>query len=176
MSSDIAMKHNSDVLLTDEYVTVGTEKVKLPASYDPFSDAGYMHIRHLAYFKLRLLLWRAELQAKIGNTLQYISKDSSMCSVSDEGDVSSADAELFSELRTGDRYRKLVHKIDRALLKIETGDYGFCEKSGVHIGLRRLFIRPIAMLSVEMQELHEKEEDMQENAEYTHKVMMQEMA
>jgi len=156
-------------------VKIGLVDVLLEIDFDPLNDPEkYMNIKQLAYFKRRLLLWKDDLKHKIKITVDHISGDTSMRHVSEEGDIASDDAELFNELRTRDRYRKLIAKIDHALTRIETGCYGYCEKSGDEIGLKRLIARPIATLSIAVQEMHENEEDIRDDAEYTHNMMTSE--
>jgi len=108
------------------------------------------------YFRQKLIRWRAELMAETSDTLQRIKDDS--LAESDLSDRATLETDRSLELRTRDRERKLVSKIDAALLRIEDGSYGFCEVTDEPIGVRRLEARPIATLSLEAQERHERHE------------------
>ncbi len=108
------------------------------------------------YFRQKLLRWRAELLAESSETLQRIKDDS--LAEPDLNDRATLETDRSLELRTRDRERKLVSKIDAALSRIEDGSYGYCEVTDEPIGLRRLEARPIATLSLEAQERHERRE------------------
>ena len=108
------------------------------------------------YFRQKLLAWRAELLQESNETLQHLQQES--LSEPDIADRASLETDRSLELRTRDRERKLISKIDEALRRIEDGSYGFCEETGEPIGLARLEARPIATLSLEAQERHEKRE------------------
>ncbi|MEY6430988.1 RNA polymerase-binding protein DksA [Thioalkalicoccus limnaeus] len=108
----------------------------------------------LQYFRQTLLNWRAELLEQAQQTLDGL-RDESHHEVGDEADRANREADQTLDLRTRDRYRKLLRKIDAALKRIEDGSYGYCEETGEPIGLRRLEARPIATLSVEAQERRE---------------------
>ncbi|WP_242464374.1 RNA polymerase-binding protein DksA [Thiococcus pfennigii] len=108
----------------------------------------------LQYFRERLLSWRAELLEQAQQTLDDL-RDDAHHEVGDEADRASREADQTLDLRTRDRYRKLLRKIDAALRRIDDGSYGYCEETGEPIGLRRLEARPIATLSVEAQERRE---------------------
>lgn len=108
------------------------------------------------YFRRKLLKWRAELLAESSQTLQNLQKDTSH--EPDIADRASVEAGRALELRTRDRERKLIAKIDSALKRIEVGSYGYCEDTGEPISLRRLEARPIATLSIDAQERHERRE------------------
>ncbi len=130
--------------------------VKLPKAYKPSSKEPYMNPTQLEYFRLKLLAWRAELLEESQQTINHLREDSH--GVGDEVDRANSESETSLELRTRDRYRKLLGKIDSALQRIEDGSYGYCEVSGEEIGLRRLEARPIASMTVEAQERHERTE------------------
>ena len=115
-----------------------------------------MNKKQREYFRLRLLEWRDELLRESSATLQHLQRDS--IHAPDIADRASAETERSVELRTRDRERKLISKIDEALQRIEDGTYGYCEETGEPIGLRRLEARPIATLSLEAQERHERME------------------
>jgi DnaK suppressor protein len=108
------------------------------------------------YFRQKLLRWRAELLMESTETLQHLKEES--LAEPDITDRASLETERSIELRTRDRERKLISKIDAALLRIEDGSYGYCEETDEPIGIRRLEARPIATLSVEAQERHERME------------------
>jgi DnaK suppressor protein len=106
------------------------------------------------YFRQKLLRWRAELLAESTETLHHLKNES--LSEPDITDRASLETDRFTELRTRDRERKLIAKIDAAIARIEAGAYGYCEETDEPIGVRRLEARPIATLSLEAQERHEK--------------------
>jgi DnaK suppressor protein len=128
----------------------------LPPDYRPSEDEEFMNSLQLEYFRQKLLRWRAELLAESTETLQHL-KDESLLKP-DLTDRASLETDRAIELRTRDRERKLISKIDSALQRIEDGSYGFCEETDEPIGLRRLEARPIATLSLEAQERHERME------------------
>ena len=127
---------------------------KLPKNYRPSAKEPFMNAKQREYFRQRLLRWRRELLRETNQTLQNLQEDS--LQAPDIADRASAETDRAVELRTRDRERKLVQKIDEALKRIEDGEYGYCEESGEPIGLRRLEARPIATLSLEAQERHER--------------------
>ena len=118
------------------------------------NDDDYMGPRQLAYFKQKLLDWQSELLDEIDATRAELRHDSHH-EVGDEADRASREADQALELRTRDRYRKLLGKIDAALARIDDGTYGWCEDTGEPIGLERLEVRPVTTLSVEAQERRE---------------------
>jgi DnaK suppressor protein len=128
----------------------------LPPNYRPSEDEDFMNPRQLEYFRQKLLQWRTELLAESSETLQHLKEES--LAEPDITDRASLETERGIELRTRDRERKLISKIDAALMRIEDGSYGYCEETGEPISLRRLEARPIATLSVEAQERHERME------------------
>ena len=128
----------------------------LPPNYRPSDDEEFMNPRQLEYFRQKLLRWRAELLAESSETLQTL-KEVSLAE-SDLTDRASLETDRGIELRTRERERKLISKIDEALGRIEDGSYGFCEETDEPIALRRLEARPIATLSLDAQERHERME------------------
>ncbi|TCO80117.1 TraR/DksA family transcriptional regulator [Plasticicumulans lactativorans] len=126
----------------------------LPPGYRPSADEPYMNPRQLAYFREKLLAWRQELLEEAQATLDAMREAPS--DVADEADRATRESDTSLELRTRDRYRKLQSKIDAALKRIGDGSYGYCEETGDEIGLARLEARPIATLTVEAQERHER--------------------
>lgn len=130
--------------------------VDLPEGYKPSDKEEYMNPKHLAYFKKKLLDWKGELLEESRETLDHLKEEN--WQEADINDRASVEAEASLELRTRNRYRKLLDKIESALRRIEDGSYGFCEESGEDIGLKRLEARPIATLTIEAQERHESYE------------------
>ncbi|MDX1656596.1 MAG: RNA polymerase-binding protein DksA [Candidatus Competibacteraceae bacterium] len=129
---------------------------ELPVDYRPSTDEDYMSPRQLAYFRSKLLQWRESLIEESRQTLEQLREANR--EVSDEADRASRESDTSFELRTRDRYRKLLNKIDQALKRIEDGSYGYCEETGEEIGIARLEARPIATLTVEAQERRERSE------------------
>ncbi len=129
---------------------------KLPAGYKPTLSEDYMNSLQLEYFRLKLLAWRKELMDESRETLDHLHEEN--WHQADIADRASLETEAGVELRTRNRYLKLISKIDAAIRRIEDGDYGYCEESGEPIGLKRLEARPVATLSIEAQERHEKSE------------------
>ena len=130
--------------------------VTLPPDYKPSQDEEYMNERQLEYFRQKLVNWRAELVKNSEFTLQDL-KETSL-QEADLNDRASSETDQFLELRTRDRMRKLIKKINAALDRIENGTYGYCEETGDPIGIERLEVRPVATLSIEAQERHERME------------------
>src|SRR6202041_2745929 len=128
----------------------------LPQDYHPSEDEEFMGPQQVEYFRQKLLRWRAELLADSSETLRHLQEESLL--KPDLTDRASLETERAIELRTRDRERKLISKIDSALSRIEIGTYGFCEETDQPIGVRRLEARPIATLSIEAQERHERME------------------
>ena len=130
--------------------------VTLPPDYRPSEDEEFMGEKQREYFRSKLLQWRSDLLRESGETLMHLQEGG--LQEPDLADRASAEAETSLELRTRDRARKLIAKIDAAMERIELGTYGYCEETGEPIGLRRLEARPIATLSLEAQERHERME------------------
>ena len=130
--------------------------VTLPPDYRPSSDEPFMNSQMLEYFRQKLLQWRADLLDESNDTLQHLQESNSI--EPDIADRASIETDRSLELRTRDRARKLIAKIDQALERIEQGTYGFCQETNEPIGLSRLEARPIATLSIEAQERHERME------------------
>jgi DnaK suppressor protein len=128
--------------------------VELPEGYQPSLDEDYMNPQQLEYFRRRLLAWRDELMQESQETLDNL-RDRIYQEVGDEADRASRESDHSLELRTRDRYRKLLYKIDAALARMDDGSYGYCEDTGDIIGLKRLDARPIATLSIDAQERRE---------------------
>jgi DnaK suppressor protein len=130
--------------------------IVLPPGYRPAEGEPFMNDMHRAYFRKRLLEWKDEILRQTRETLAILHEDSTQHA--DLADRATSETDRATELRTRDRQRKLIAKIDAALGRIEDGTYGFCEDTGEPIGLKRLDARPIATLSVEAQERHERRE------------------
>ena len=130
--------------------------VTLPPDYRPSDDEEFMNPLQVEYFRRKLLRWRTELLKEADDTLTSLQNGG--LQEPDLTDRASAETDRALELRTRDRARKLVGKIDAALERIEVGTYGYCEETGEPISLRRLEARPIATLSIEAQERHERME------------------
>jgi DnaK suppressor protein len=128
----------------------------LPPDYRPSDDEEFMNPLQLEYFRQKLLRWRMDLLAESSETLTHLKEES--IAEADITDRATLETDRFTELRTRDRERKLISKIDAALQRIEIGTYGFCEETDEPIGVRRLEARPIATLSLEAQERHERME------------------
>src|SRR5499426_2296658 len=128
----------------------------LPPDYRPSEDEEFMNPMQREYFRQKLLSWRSELLQESSETLKHLQQES--LSEPDIADRASLETDRSLELRTRDRERKLIAKIDEALQRLEDGSYGFCEETNEPINLRRLEARPIATLSVEAQERHERME------------------
>ena len=129
---------------------------RLPKAYKPTEDESFMNARQREYFRRKLLEWRDELVRESTQTLQHLQQDS--LQEADLADRASVESERSLELRTRDRERKLLSKIDDALERIQGGSYGYCEETGEPISLSRLDARPIATMTIEAQERHEKRE------------------
>ena len=131
-------------------------EVFLPEDYRPAEDEPFMNERQLEYFRRKLTNWKNELLAESRDTIEGL-QDSTR-NIPDVADRASEETDRALELRTRDRQRKLVAKIDSALRRIEQGEYGYCDDTGEPISLKRLDARPIATLSLEAQERHERRE------------------
>jgi len=132
--------------------TVQVEAVE----YRPAEDEPFMNERQLEYFKQKLLNWKEDILRESRETLSHLQTDTE--NHPDIADRASSQTDRALELRTRDRQRKLISKIDEALRRIEDGSYGYCEETGEPIGVARLEARPIATLSLEAQERHERRE------------------
>ncbi len=128
--------------------------IELPEGYEPSPDEEYMSPQQLEYFRRKLLDWRNELLQESENTINHLKEEN--WQEPDINDRATLETDAALELRTRDRYRKLINKIDAALARIADGSYGYCEETGEEIGLARLEARPIATLTIEAQEKHER--------------------
>ena len=129
----------------------------LPPDYRPSEDEDFMNPVQAEYFRQKLQRWRAELLREADGTLASLSSQGGILEA-DITDRASVETDRALELRTRDRARKLVSKIDQALMRIDSGTYGYCEDTDEPIGLKRLEARPIATMSIEAQERHERME------------------
>lgn len=136
--------------------TVMKAEVFLPEDYRPAEDEPFMNERQLEYFRRKLMAWKSELLEMSAETIEGL-QDSAR-NVPDIADRASEETDRALELRTRDRQRKLVSKIDAALRRIESGEFGYCEMTGEPISLKRLDARPIATMTLEAQEKHERRE------------------
>ena len=132
-------------------MAVKTKKKYVPTEKEPF-----MNKKQLAYFREKLEAWKVDLQELTKTTVEQMQMEEN--NHPDLTDRATTETERALELRTRDRHRKLISKINQALRRIEDGTYGYCEHTGEPIGLKRLDARPIATLSVEAQEAHERRE------------------
>ena len=130
--------------------------VILPPDYKPSADEEYMNEMQVEYFRQKLLDWKKSLLAQSKDTLEELRQGG--LNQPDELDRASMETDKALDLRTKDRARKLISKIDDALKRIEDGTYGYCEETGEPIGVERLEARPVATLSIEAQERHERME------------------
>ncbi|CAN7624004.1 MAG: RNA polymerase-binding protein DksA [Caulobacter sp.] len=130
--------------------------LKVPDSYRPSDDEPFMNERQLEYFKQKLLAWKEEILRESRETVSHLQAETE--NHADLADRASSETDRALELRTRDRQRKLISKIDQALRRVEDGSYGYCEETGEPIGLARLDARPTATLSLEAQERHERRE------------------
>jgi len=141
----------------DEWgVMQATAAVLTETEYRPTEDEPFMNERQLEYFKQKLLNWKEDILRESRETVTHLQAETE--NHPDLADRASSETDRALELRTRDRQRKLISKIDEALRRIEEGVYGFCEETGEPIGIARLEARPIATLSLEAQERHERRE------------------
>lgn len=128
----------------------------LPKNYAPADDEAFMNDRQVEYFKRKLVDWKSDLLSETKDTIEGLQDGTR--NIPDVADRASEETDRALELRTRDRQRKLVSKIDAALRRITEGEYGYCEVTGDPISLKRLDARPIATMSLESQERHERRE------------------
>ena len=132
------------------------QEVFLPDDYRPATDEPFMNDKQLEFFRRKLTGWKQELLAESRDTIEALQDGTR--NIPDVADRASEETDRALELRTRDRARKLVSKFDAALRRIDEGEYGFCDVTGEPISLKRLDARPIATLSLEAQERHERRE------------------
>ena len=124
--------------------------IKLPKGYQPSDKEEYMNAEQLEFFRQKLTVWRDELVEESRETISNLQTE--VRDVGDEAERATRETENSLELRTRDRYRKLIKKINKTLVRLDEGDYGYCEETGEEIGLERLQARPIATLCLDAQE------------------------
>ena len=129
---------------------------RLPKDYSPSEKEPFMNAKQKEFFRRKLLAWRSDIIQETKETLNNLQKE--VVNFSDLADRASSETDRSLELRARDRQRKLISKIDEALSCIDDGSYGYCEETGESIGLKRLIARPIATLSIDSQERHERKE------------------
>lgn len=130
---------------------------RVPKNYKPTQKERFMSAKMKEYFRLKLIDWKNELLKESSQTLTNMQKEENTAKP-DITDRASEEIERSFELRTRERERKLINKIEAALRRIKEGSYGYCEETGEPIGIKRLEARPVATLSLEAQEIHEKKE------------------
>ena len=140
----------------DDIDILAKAKRALPREYTPVEDEEYMSDKQLTYFRVLLLEWKKSILTAAEGTLQSL--QDGPIREPDLNDRASSETDWGIELRTRDRQRKLIAKIESALRRIDNGEYGWCEVSGEAIGINRLIARPIATMTVEAQEAHERRE------------------
>jgi len=140
----------------DDIDILAKARRSLDGDYTPADDEEYMSEKQLDYFRLLLLEWKKSILSVSKDTLQSL--QDGPIREPDLNDRASSETDWGIELRTRDRQRKLIAKIDSALRRIDKGEYGYCEVTGDPIGLKRLVARPIATMTVEAQEAHERRE------------------
>ncbi|MXP40034.1 RNA polymerase-binding protein DksA [Altererythrobacter soli] len=143
-------------VLGDDIDILAKARRALPADYTPSEDEEYMGEQQLNYFRVLLLEWKKSILSASETTLQSL--QDGPIREPDLNDRASSETDWGIELRTRDRQRKLIAKIDAALRRIDEGEYGWCEVSGEPIGINRLIARPIATMTVEAQQAHERRE------------------
>lgn len=141
---------------SDDITALERVKKSLAADYVPADDESYMSDKQLDYFRMLLLEWKKSIHSASSVTLQSL--QDGPIREADLNDRASSETDWSIELRTRDRQRKLISKIDAALRRIDEGEYGYCEVTGDPIGLKRLIARPVATMTVEAQEAHERRE------------------
>ena len=152
MDSLAATRPNED----EDPIASGLAAIELDPGYRPGADEEFMSERQLAYFRRKLLDWRESILKEASLTLETLKAEP--LREPDITDRAASETDWGIELRTRDRQRKVISKIDAALRRIETGDYGYCEVTGEPISLPRLEARPIATMTLEAQERHERDE------------------
>ncbi len=140
----------------DDIDVLTKAKRALPADYTPSDDEEYMSDKQLNYFRVLLLEWKKSVVAAAEDTLQHLQEGP--IREPDLNDRASSETDWGIELRTRDRQRKLIAKIDSAMRRIDEGEYGWCDVTGDPIGINRLIARPIATMTVEAQQAHERRE------------------
>jgi DnaK suppressor protein len=133
--------------------------LEMPETYQPSDEEPFMSSQQIEYFRRRLLTWRDQLLQESNETINHLQEEPQL--EADLVDCAANETDRTIELRARDRERKLINKIEGALRRIEEGSYGYCDETGEPIGIRRLEARPIATLTLEAQERHERRERLQ---------------
>ena len=154
----VGVKSAKPVAVQAPLTAVKVVRVDLPEGYRPARGEEYMNPLHLEYFRQKLINWRAELVEESKQTIDNLREE--VRDVGDEAERATRETENSLELRTRDRYRKLINKIEKAIKRIDEGEYGYCEETGEEIGLERLEARPIATLCLDAQERYEHRQKM----------------
>lgn len=144
------------IAASDEIDILEKARRMLEPDYVPSEDEEYMNEQQQQYFRVLLIEWKRSIHSAAGQTLQSL--QDGPIREADLNDRASSETDWGIELRTRDRQRKLIAKIDAALRRIDAGEYGYCEVTGDPIGLKRLIARPVATMTVEAQEAHERRE------------------
>lgn len=152
----LGLENQMAAAASDDSKILDKAKSLFPENYVPSDDEEYMNERQQAYFQMLLIEWKRSIHTAAGQTLQSLADGP--IREADLNDRASSETDWGIELRTRDRQRKLVSKIDSALRRIDQGEYGYCEVTGDPIGLKRLIARPVATMTVEAQEAHERRE------------------
>jgi DnaK suppressor protein len=148
---------NLNTYVSDETEERGMKpEIFLPEDYQPAEDEPFMNERQLEYFRRKLIIWKEDILKGSQETLAELANSSR--NIPDVADRASEETDRALELRTRDRQRKLISKIDAALRRIENGEFGYCEATGERISLKRLDARPIATMTLQAQEAHERNE------------------
>jgi len=155
MSTTAPMEKDPAAQAGGERVVSGVA-TSIPHDYRPSADEPFMNSTQLAYFRRKLIEWKESILREASMTLETLKAEP--LREPDVNDRASSETDWGIELRTRDRQRKLISKIDSALRRIDTGDYGYCEVTGEPISLQRLEARPIATMTLEAQERHERDE------------------
>jgi len=134
---------------------VNLDEIELEPDYKPSEEEPYMNPKQLAYYRRKLLDWRSQILEDTSQARENINDGENQA---DELDRASRESDRYTELRTVEREQRLLNKIDAALRRIETGEFGYCEVTGEPIGVRRLDARPVATMSIEAKEAQERQE------------------
>jgi DnaK suppressor protein len=155
-TSKVASKSASDSASKSKKSQATASTIVVSEDYRPSENEPFMNAQQRIYFRRKLVAWKEDIIRQTRETVQGLNEDT--VQFADVADRATSESDRALELRARDRQRKLVSKIDQAIARIEDGSYGFCEETGEPIGVRRLEARPIATLSLEAQERHERRE------------------
>jgi len=155
-NSETATEPSKKIIARSKNERVKQSMIVLPDNYSPSDDEPFMNPVQQEYFKNKLIAWKEDIMRQTRETIEGLTSDETQHA--DLTDRATSETDRALELRARDRQRKLISKINAALARIEDGSYGYCEETGEPIALRRLDARPIATLSIEAQEQHERRE------------------